>query len=147
MSTSARFAACLAFLGTLLAALPAVEGNSGYYSDAHSGNDTAVNEDHHADRPYWSTNGCTAVPDSVRGLYYFEHACDHHDGCYGNHWQSRLGCDDKFRRNMHASCNHNWGRFNPARYLCREVKDQFYYAVRNLGGPAYVGWSISSLLE
>lgn len=107
--------------------------------NAHSGNDTGTSTRHE----WWSTNGCTSVPDSVRGVFYFNHPCDHHDGCYGNHWQSRLGCDNTFWSNMNSACNYNWAWWNPARAACRTVRDSYYAGVRALGYPAYNGWSIS----
>lgn len=111
-----------------------------YATNATSGNDsgTATLHDYK-----WATNGCTVVPDSVRGLFYFNHACDHHDGCYGNHWEWRSTCDARFWWNMEASCVYNWSWWNPARAGCRVVRDTYYSGVRALGYVAYNGWSIS----
>ena len=109
-------------------------------TDAHSGNDSGSSTSH---AYLWATNGCTAVPDSTPGLFYFNHPCDHHDGCYGHHWKSRLGCDNQFRSNMESSCTHNWAWWNPARPACRVVRDTYYAGVRALGYVAYNGWSIS----
>lgn len=134
-----------AFLATVLlvlavAAAPA-SAHSNRWADSHSGNDTGVNESIHAGQ--WATNGCTVVPDSVPGVFYFEHACDHHDGCYGGHWSWRSGCDGEFWWNMEASCVYNWSWWNPARAACRTVRNTYYTGVRALGYTAYNGWSIS----
>lgn len=108
--------------------------NGHFETNAHSGNDSV--------HP-WATNGCTAVPDSAPGVFYFNHPCDHHDGCYGGHWESRLGCDNRFKTNMNSACNYNWAWYNPARTLCYGVKNTYYNGVRALGYVAYNGWSIS----
>lgn len=92
---------------------------------------------------WWATNGCTAVPDSAPGVFNFNHACDHHDGCYGNHWASRLGCDNEFWSDMEATCVNMWAWWHPSRPLCRSVRDTYYAGVRALGYVAYNGWSIS----
>lgn len=91
----------------------------------------------------WQTNGCTAVPDSVWGVFNFNHPCDHHDGCYGGHWASRLGCDNEFWSDMDATCSNMWSWWHPSRGLCRNVRDTYYAGVRALGYVAYNGWSIS----
>lgn len=126
-----------------MVATPA-SAHSNKWADSHRGNDTGVNESVHAG--LWATNGCTAVPDSVWGVFYFEHACDHHDGCYGGHWASRSGCDGEFWRNMEASCVYDWSWWSPSRPACRVVRDTYYTGVRAFGGPAYYGWSISALI-
>ena len=109
-------------------------------TNATSGNDSGSSTSH---AYQWPTNGCTAVPDSTPGVFYFNHACDHHDGCYGGHWKSRLGCDNQFYDNMESSCTYNWAWWNPARVPCRAVKNTYYNGVRALGYVAYNGWSIS----
>ena len=120
--------------------IPSADAHDGpYATNATSGNDSGSATQH----AWWSTNGCTVVPDSVPGVFHFNHACDHHDGCYGNHWESRWGCDVRFWRNMESSCTHNWAWWNPARLLCRGVRDTYFAGVRALGYVAYNGWSIS----
>ena len=109
-------------------------------TNANSGNDSGSSTSH---AYQWATNGCTAVPDSAPGVFYFNHPCDHHDGCYGGHWKSRLGCDNQFHSNMESSCTYNWAWWNPARAACRVVRDTYYNGVRALGYVAYNGWSIS----
>jgi len=110
------------------------------WADSHSGNDTAVNENRHANA--WDTNGCTAVADSQNGVFHFEHACDHHDGCYGQTWGWRISCDNDMHQNMEASCKHNWQWWNPARTACRAVRDVYYAGVRTFGWPFYARNSI-----
>jgi len=125
-------------------------GHGERHADSHSGNNT---EDVYWQGARWhgtlfvdawKVNGCTRSPDSARGVFYFNHACNHHDGCYGLHWHSRYGCDREFHRNMTASCKHNWPWYNQiSRWACYEVRDLYYRAVRWLGYVAYNGWSIS----
>ena len=114
-----------------------------YATDATSGNDSGTSSSHNYQ---WSTDGCSYVPDSAPGLFYFNHPCDHHDGCYGGHWESRSGCDGRFWTNMNSACNYNWSWWNPARYACREVRDTYYLGVRAFGAPAYYNWSIFSAI-
>jgi hypothetical protein len=107
----------------------------------------------------WGTDGCSWVSDyGIHGMnvYYgsppwgaalyttatwdFNHACIHHDGCYGAHWASRATCDWWFLNDMRASCDAMHS--NAARRLvCRDKAGQYYTGVRALGGPAYDGWS------
>jgi len=113
-----------------------VSAHSGKWADSHSGNDTATNEPRwHANA--WETNGCSGVMDSQRGVFHFEHACDHHDGCYRQTWGWRISCDDDFYKNMEVSCKHNWAWWNPARTACRGVKEVYYTGVRTFGWPYY----------
>lgn len=91
----------------------------------------------------WVTNGCTAVPDRIWGVMDFNHACDHHDGCYGGHWQSRWGCDVTFYYNMERSCVEDWQWWHPSRGICRGMRNTYFSGVRALGYVAYNGWSIS----
>lgn len=117
-----------------------VSAHSNKWADSHSGNDSAINESRHSGA--WGTNGCTGVMDSQSGVFHFEHACDHHDGCYGQRWGWRISCDGDFHQNMEASCKHNWAWWNPARAACRTVRDTYYIGVRNLGFPFYKTRSI-----
>lgn len=111
--------------------------NLDWNDDAHGGNDSAENELLHEDRWYWSTNGCTSAPDDVPGLLHFEHACDHQDGCYGNHWSTRKGCDDEFFDDMIASCNYDWDWWRRTRYRCWGSAAIYYTAVRHFGSDAW----------
>lgn len=107
---------------------------------------TPANDSYHP----WATNGCTAVPDSGY-TFNFNHACDHHDGCYGNHWwtpygRSRYGCDRVMNDDMTASCRQQFNSWDWRRYSCYTVRTTYYLGVRTFGYPAYAGWSINSLL-
>lgn len=137
----AVLAAIVILVTTMASTASAHDGQ--YATNATSGNDSGSSTSHNYQ---WPTNGCTAVPDSVSGIFYFNHACDHHDGCYSGHWESRYGCDVRFYWNMEASCVYNWSWWNPARSLCRGVRTTYYYGVRAFGAPAYYNWSISSLI-
>jgi len=119
----------------LAAVLNHASAHDDRWADSHSGNDTGVNERVHAGR--WDTDGCSNVMDSQNGVFHFEHACDHHDGCYREQWAGRLACDNEFWRNMEASCKHDWAWWNPARTACRNIRDIYYVGVRQFGFPAY----------
>lgn len=140
-SLTAILAAMLMLITTMAAPADAHDGK--YATNAVSGNDSGSSTSHNYQ---WSTNGCTAVPDQVNGVFYFNHACDHHDGCYSGHWESRSGCDGRFYWNMEASCKYNFSWWNPSRTLCRGVRTTYYLGVRAFGAPAYYNWSISSIL-
>lgn len=131
-------------LAFVIVVVPAAQAHDGpYATNAVSSNDSGSSTSHDFK---WPTNGCTVVPDQINGVFYFNHACDHHDGCYVNHWESRSGCDARFYWNMEASCRHNFSWWNPSRALCRGVRNTYYLGVRALGAPAYYNWSISSII-
>lgn len=78
------------------------------------------------------------------GVFNFNHACKHHDGCYTGfprkgvptYWVSRRQCDDWFYDDMIASCKeYEWDMFD----LCRNSAELYYGAVRAEGGPGYQG--------
>lgn len=79
-------------------------------------------------------NGCSFSPDS--GPYFnFHNSCDRHDLCYrykyyGNSSAGRKGCDDRFLRDMRASCTNKtaFGRTS-----CRGTAAVYYRAVRAAG--------------
>ena len=87
----------------------------------------------------WKNDGCTIVADKGlhKDAYYdFNHACIHHDGCYGKHWASRATCDEWFLNDMYASC----------RYLfsgqgCYDRARLYYGGVRALGAPFFAAYS------
>lgn len=117
---------------------------------AHS-NDTAVaNQTNDSSHP-WQSNGCGPsgfgwlVADST-AVTRFNHACDHHDGCYGGYghgnWVSRRTCDDLFLRDMRSSCQVQFGSpgwFNVGRASCDSVANLYYRSVRWFGAVAYDG--------
>ena len=94
------------FAIAVMALLPvfAVVGTAG----AHTGTNAATpgNDSSHP----WKSNGCgpsgagLVIPDSMPGIFNFNHPCDHHDGCYGGssrtgaspYWVSRQTCDSLF---------------------------------------------------
>ena len=83
----------------------------------------------------WSTDGCSAAPERGPG-WDFHHGCVHHDGCYRGHWSSRRTCDDRFRRDLRATCVElhvtPWGR-----WPCYGVAELYAAAVRLFGAGAY----------
>lgn len=88
----------------------------------------------------WTSDGCSNVPNWQWGVFNFTHACQHHDGCYRNHWADRYTCDQWFLNDMYASCGtgDTWG---VNRWTCRAIARTYYWGVRNLGVSAYYGWT------
>lgn len=85
---------------------------------------------------WWSTDGCTLVPDS--GAHFdFHHACHHHDGCYHYHWSDRSTCDDWFLNDMFASCA-ELGHY-PQCYARAEL---YYLGVRKFGQMSWDSYSV-----
>ena len=71
---------------------------------------------------------CTAVPDTVPGLFDFTDACAAHDECYASGEQTQAECDTQFRQDMNAACvTQHPSALDPARYACL-VFAQVYYA-------------------
>jgi hypothetical protein len=123
-------------------------------ASAHTGQGSATpgNDGHHP----WPTNGCgpggfgRLVPDKVIGIYNFNHACDHHDGCYAGfpksgkptYWVTRRQCDTWFLYDMQNSCRWRHGS-NPSRTWagrrCLDAADDYHWAVRAHGRSSYKG--------
>lgn len=104
----------------------------------------------------WQSNGCGptgagwAIPNSIIGVSNFKHACDHHDGCYGEfkvngvptRSVSRQICDNEFLADMQASCRWQHGADLDATWAsrrCSELSYVYYGAVRQFGGGSYSG--------
>ena len=86
------------------------------------------------------------APDYVAGLYDFSWACYAHDVCYQNHQlngvsRTRRNCDDIMLAKMVAECDTRHGRWNPKRYVCRDVADHYWLAVRLVGEPSWRSWN------
>lgn len=85
--------------------------------------------------------GISAVP----GVFDFNHACKHHDGCYEGfprngeptYWVSRWQCDEWFYRDMRASCEEQarWDVLGG----CYNQADIYWSGVRVGGVGAYKG--------
>jgi len=127
-------------LATLMSLVPAAAAS------AHPRDSGPATPDRDSAHP-WASNGCTAVPDRITGVMNFNHACDHHDGCYGQHWSTRSGCDNRFWHDMDASCREDYRWWNPSHYACDATRNTYYLGVRTFGAPAYYNWSISSLFN
>ena len=148
-----RSALRIGFL-TVLLSLLATLAPTGYVQSAEAhddqfrratpSNDCAYGETIHCGA--WSTNGCTVVPDRIWGVFNFNHACDHHDGCYGGQWASRYSCDVTMWYDMNSSCNEMWSWWHPSRAACKTVRTTYYYGVRALGWHAYNSASINAAL-
>jgi hypothetical protein len=71
----------------------------------------------------WTTDGCSAAPDRGPGWDW-------------GHWSSRRVCDDRFRRDLRATCVElhpsAWGR-----WPCYAVAELYATAVRLFGAGAY----------
>ena len=90
----------------------------------------------------WTTDGCSASPERGPG-WDFHHACVHHDGCYRNHWTSRRGCDDTFRRDLLASCRWQHGS-SWRRWSCDVLARAYHLAVRLFGARAYARGAVTA---
>ena len=91
--------------------------------------------------PAMRYNGCTGVPDSGP-TFNFTSACNWHDWCYDTHpygggSSGRLSCDQGFLARMNNYCEAHHGRFNPARYICKDIATRYYLGVRALGGSHF----------
>lgn len=121
---------------TLAMSVVTLQGEGAYAHEKYGENATPYNETDH----WWTSNGCSFVPD--HGMdFNFEHACDHHDGCYGNHWASRSTCDQWFLNDMRASCEAMWegGRHFGInqRERCYDRASIYYWGVRRFGDFAW----------
>lgn len=114
----------------------------------------------------WTANGCgpqnstwksylipdrTSAYDALRFEWYrltdFNHACDHHDGCYAGRsqtnervWVSRTTCDNRFLVDMKSSCAALHGTLHPVRRsLCNSRAEVYMWAVKCFGFDAYAG--------
>ncbi|QXJ21229.1 hypothetical protein AGRA3207_002064 [Actinomadura graeca] len=97
---------------------------------------------HNEGGEWWTTDGCTAVPDSGSDLgtaYDFHHACKHHDGCYRYHWSDRATCDQWFYNDMLASCE-ALGSGRP----CEIRAGAYYQGVRKFGQPSWESYSYTA---
>ena len=139
MKKSLAAALLLFALALFVPAAPASAHGGHFQNDAWDANDSGSSTNHNWE---WSTNGCTGIPDDWPGAYHFNHPCDHHDGCYGGHWESRLGCDNRMSTNMGSACSNDWAWWNPARISCNAWRAEFYLVARAVGWPFYSGWSI-----
>ena len=73
---------------------------------------------------------CTAVPDTVPGLFDFTDACAAHDECYASGEQTQAVCDTQFRRDMNAACvAQHPSALDPSRYGCLFVAQLYYTGV------------------
>lgn len=136
--------ATLAPTGSIGGLVGEADAHTQKFGTATPSNDCAYGESIHCGA--WSTNGCTVVPDRVWGVFNFNHACDHHDGCYGGQWASRYGCDAEMWYDMNSTCNEMWSWWHPSRGACKVVRDTYYAGVRALGYYAYQQSSINASL-
>ena len=73
---------------------------------------------------------CTAVPDTVPGLFDFTDACAAHDECYAAGEQTQAECDTQFRQDMNAACvAQHPGALDPSRYACLFFAQLYYTGV------------------
>jgi hypothetical protein len=76
---------------------------------------------------------CTAVPDSILGVFDFTACCTQHDNCYSTCGSSKGACDGEFYKCMKAEC----ARRGFARWNCLKVAEAYYGGVDNVGGHFY----------
>jgi hypothetical protein len=87
----------------------------------------------HAGQLDWSSDGCSASPDTPFG-YGFTHPCDRHDFGYRNYpkqerftEENRLRIDDTFKADLYHACGNA--------LVCKGIANIYYFAVREFGGP------------
>lgn len=150
---------------TALLLAPVAIGTVGYLSlgEASGSTGPGVNATpFNASDHWWEDDGCTLVDD--RGMAYhpyrersggwsqagaffsFEHACEHHDGCYRHHWASKGTCDEWFYNDMKASCDALYPRDRARNGVCRTEAWKYYKGVQLFGLPAYRSESIKAPL-
>ena len=72
---------------------------------------------------------CTAVPNSIPGLFDFGTACQAHDLCYVQGGDN-TACDTAFRTDMVALCAAQFPSvFDPRAYFCLFVAELYYIGV------------------
>lgn len=80
---------------------------------------------------------CTAVPNSLPGLFDFTQACAAHDACY-DAGVDRLACDLAFRTDMIELCQvQHPEALSPGRLICQTFAELYFLGVRILGGFAF----------
>ena len=78
---------------------------------------------------------CTAVPDTIPGIFDFTDACADHDACYASGEQTRAECDEAFRRDMVAEClAQHPSALDARRYVCLTFAQLYFVGVRLFGG-------------
>ena len=150
-ATSTRIRGAL-FMVAVMAILPVFARVENAGAHRGRGNATPNNDSAHP----WKSNGCGPsfagflIPDSKRGVFNFNHACDHHDGCYAGfprngkptYWATRKQCDEWFLGDMVASCKvthgKNWGKTGAAKE-CNSKAYLYRQGVRERGKPFYKG--------
>lgn len=91
--------------------------------------------------PAAAANGCGGGPTaSVVPEFWFNADCNTHDNCYAGHWYGdgyygQKGCDDRFLRDMRATCDRTYPRWyqSAQRWSCKGVAYTYYRAVRAFG--------------
>ena len=116
-----RVAVVAAVTGALVAGLPGVRE-----ANAHAP---------------WPHNGCTFARDSWYGVFDFKHACDHHDGCYVQHWGSQWTCDVWFLNDMIGSCYGYTRAWTWQRSACISTAWTYFNFVRSHGWSFYWIWA------
>jgi hypothetical protein len=84
---------------------------------------------------WWPHNGCSSPFGDAPSGVSFTYACNHHDGCYNQHWASKATCDVWFYNDMRAACQGPWTI--PTRDSCLWWAEKYYQAVYALGGVFY----------
>jgi hypothetical protein len=84
--------------------------------------------------PFDDGEPCTAVPDTIPGVFDFTSACAAHDLCYAGGEQTQAACDNQFLRDMTASCvAQHPAALDPLRYVCLTFAQLYYAGVALFG--------------
>jgi len=77
---------------------------------------------------------CTAVPDTLPGIFDFTEACEEHDACYAE-GEDRLACDLEFRSDLLSACAaQHPATLDARRLLCVTFAELYFIGVRLFGG-------------
>lgn len=91
----------------------------------------------------WPSDGCTKVLNWIPGVFNFTHACQHHDGCYVNHWAAKNTCDGWFFNDMIASCGTS-STLLVNRPSCYSWASTYWAGVQLCGNYSYNNRSVST---
>jgi len=90
--------------------------------------------------PGYSGDYCSNSPDNYLSAD-FRGACAYHDVCYagtdGFDPVSKGQCDSLLRSNLTYDCQDSFGSYNPLRYGCETVADEYYAGVTAFGDSSY----------
>jgi hypothetical protein len=118
-------------IGTIVAALLL----AGVFAMVSAQPASAYSSETKTPQTWWTHNGCSSPFGDAPSGVSFTYACNHHDGCYNQHWADKATCDIWFRNDMQAACSGPWTL--QIRNSCFWWANAYYLGVRALGGIFY----------